>query len=160
MKTKISVALLALLFMMSCGSGEQGKEEKPESNKMVLKAYNNMYVVVYGDTAVIADQPDVAKAEVFEKIDQGNGKWAIKTSKGKFLTDEAGKDHFVLAAKNQVEGANEQFDIVPAVDGDESQFYLKASTGKAISTDLYLGNKLIANRDNASTWETFIVEPK
>jgi len=158
MKTKISIALISLLFMMACGTSEKAKEEKPESNKMVLKAYNNMYVAVYGDTAVAANQSDETKAEVFEKIDQGNGKWALKTSKGKFLTDEAGKDHFVLATKTQV-GATEQFEIVP-VDGNDSQIFLKANTGKTVSADLYLGHKLIANRDNSSTWETFTVEPK
>jgi hypothetical protein len=158
MKTKISIALISLLFMMACGTSEQAKEEKPESNKMILKAYNNMYVAVYGDTAVAANQSDAAKAEVFEKIDQGNGKWALKTSTGKFLTDEAGKDHLVLATKTQV-GATEQFEIIEANNSD-SQIFLKANTGKTISTDLYLGNKLIANRDAASTWETFTVEPK
>jgi hypothetical protein len=158
MKTKISIALISLLFMMACGTSEQAKEEKPESNKMILKAYNNMYVVVCGDTAVAAIQSDAAKAEVFEKIDQGNGKWALKTSTGKFLTDEAGKDHLLLATKTQV-GATEQFEIVEANNSD-SQIFLKANTGKTISTDLYIGNKLIANRDNSSTWETFTVEPK
>ncbi|HTA61962.1 MAG TPA: hypothetical protein VK835_05880 [Bacteroidia bacterium] len=156
MKTKISVVFISLLFLMSCGSSEQPKNETPESNKMILKAYNNMYVVVYGDTAVTANQPDAAKAEVFEKIDQGNGKWALKTSSGKFLTDEASKDHFVLATKTQV-GATEQFEIINL---ENSQINIKASTGKAISADLYLGHKLIANRDQASGWETFTAEPK
>jgi hypothetical protein len=157
MKFKISVALVSLLFMMACGTSDQAKEET-ESEKIVLKAYNNMYVVVSGDTAVIANQPDAAKAEVFEKIDQGNGKWAFKTSAGKFLTDEAGKDHFVLATKTSV-GATEQFEFVP-MDANDTQFFIKASTGKTVSCDLYQGNKLIANRDNASTWETFTVESK
>ena len=160
MKTKISIALISLLFMMACGTSEQAKEaEKAESTKIILKAYNNMYVAVYGDTAVAANQSDEAKAEIFEKIDQGNGKWALKTSTGKFLTDEAGKDHLVLATKTQI-GATEQFEIVPTDANNDSQIFLKANTGKTISTDLYLGNKLIANRDAASTWETFTVEPK
>jgi hypothetical protein len=160
MKTKISIAFISLLFLMACGSGEQSKDgETSGSNKMILKAYNNMYVVVYGDTAVTADQPDATKAEVFEKIDQGNGKWALRTSTGKFLTDEAAKDHFVLGSKNQV-GDTEQFEIVMADINNPSQIYLKAATGKIISTDLYQRNKLIANRDNASTWETFTAEPK
>ena len=84
MKTKISTALISLLLIMACQTATKTKDEEVGvSEKIVLLAYNNMYVVVKGDTAVVANQPDAEKAEVFEKIDQGNGKWVLKTSTGK-----------------------------------------------------------------------------
>ena len=162
MKTKISIALISLLFMMACGTSEEAKEEKPEkpeTNKMRLKAFNNMYFVVIGDTAVVANQSDSAKAEVFERIDQGNGKWALKTSTGKFLTDDAEKKHLVLANKTQV-GPAEQFEIVKLEEGEGSQINLKAATGKTVCANLYLGYQMIADCDKPSTWEVLTVEYK
>jgi hypothetical protein len=153
MKTKISIVLISVLFMMACGTSEQQEAPKQESNKMVLKAYNNMYVIIVGDTALIANQPDSTKAEVFEKIDQGNGKWALKTSGGKFITDDGTK---LVANRTEVQ-AWELFEIIP-VEG--SQINLKSYTGKIVCVDGGMGARLFSNRDQASTWETLTVEPR
>ena len=162
MKTKINIAVISLLFMMACGTSDQAKEEseeKPETNKMRLKAFNNMYFVVMGDTAVIANQPDSVKAEIFERIDQGNGKWALKTSTGKFLTDDAEKKHLVLASKTQV-GTTEQFEIVKLERGEGSQINLKAASGKTVCANVYIGYQMIADCEKPSTWEVLTVEYK
>ena|ERR1700740_1432191 len=156
MKTKIGIALLPLLFMMACGTAEQSKEaEKVESNKIILKGYNDKYVTIVGDTALVASQPDAAKAEVFEKIDQGNGKWALKTSGDKFITDDGGK----LVANRTAVGAWEEFEIIP-LGNNNSQINLKSYTGKIVCVDGGMGDRLFSNRDQASTWETITVESK
>ncbi|HXU26875.1 MAG TPA: hypothetical protein VN698_06550 [Bacteroidia bacterium] len=158
MKTKISVAIISLLFMIACssGSGEQSTEaEKPVSNKMILKAYNDKYVVMSGDSALVANETDAAKAEVFEKIDQGNGKWALKTSAGKFVSDDAGK----LFANRAAVGAWEEFEIIPASD-TEAKINLKSHTGKLVCVDGGMNDVLFASRDQAGAWETLTVEPK
>ena len=125
---------------------------------MIIKAFNDKYVTIVGDTALVANEPDAAKAEVFEKIDQGNGKWALKTSGGKFVTDDDSKGHALVANRTAV-GGWEEFEIIPSKDND-SQFNLKSYTGKIVCCDGGTGDRLFSNRDNASTWETFTIESK
>jgi hypothetical protein len=160
MKTKISAVLISLLFIMSCGTEEQPKDgasaENAKGNKIVLKASNNMYVISSGDTALLAVQPDAAKAEVFEKIDQGNGKYALKASTGKFVTDDRTKKN-VLSANRDAVGEWEQFEIITLEGG---KINLKSSAGKIVCGDQGSGGILVANRDQASEWETFTAEPK
>ena len=157
MKTKISIAIISILCMFSCGTAEQPKEaEVPQSNKMILKASNNMYVAMAGDSTLMANQPDVAKAEVFEKITQENGKVALKTSFGKFVSDDRNGGNKLFANRN---AANEweQFEIITL---DGGKINLKSSAGKIVCGDQSLGGLLVANRNQASDWETFTADPK
>jgi hypothetical protein len=158
MKTKISIALISLLFMMACGTAEQPKEgeQQPGSNKIILKAYNNMYVVLNGDSELVANEVDVTKAAIFEKIDQGNGKWALKSPTGRFVSDDKGRWNYLVANRTSV-GGWEQFDII---EGADSKTNIKTSAGKIVSADGGNGFKLVGNRDNAGEWEAFTIEPK
>src|ERR1700756_851826 len=112
MKTKISIALISLLFMMACGTAEQPKEgeQAVDNSKIILKAYNDMYVVLNSDSVLVASEADATKAAVFEKIDQGNGKWALKSAAGRFVSDDRGKQNYLIANRTAV-GEWEQFDI-------------------------------------------------
>ena len=145
MKTKISLALISILFLMACGAPEQ---------KIILKAYNNMYVAAVGDTALIANQPDAAKAQVFIKVDLGEEKWALKTAEGKFVTDDAAKNNFLVINKTEVGDAGR----LEIVEVDDTKINIITFNGKAVCADEGLGHRLVANRDVPSTWETFAVE--
>lgn len=123
---------------------------------MALKASNNMYVAINADSLLVADQPDASKAEVFEKVDQGNGKLALKTSKGKFVSDDRGRNNN-LVANRVVASEWEQFEIIAL---GESKVNLKSSTGKMVCADIDMKGVLFANRDQASGWETFILEER
>ncbi len=160
MKTKIAAVLISLLFLISCGTEEQPKEGAPaentNSNKMILKASNNMYVAISADSTLSANQSDATKAEVFEKVDQGNGKWGLKLSNGKFVCDERMKANVMVVNRDAV-GEWEQFEIVTLEGG---KINLKSSAGKFVCGDQSVGGRLIANRDQAGEWETFTAEPK
>jgi len=151
MKTKISLAIISFMLLISACS-----EDKSKSMKMTLQASNNMYVVINKDSMLVANEPDAAKAEVFEKVKQPNGKWAIKTSKGKFITDERGKGNNIYANRN-IAYDWESFEIIRT---EPAKINLKASSGKFICADQAVGNILVANRDAAGDWETFTVEKK
>jgi len=151
MKTKISSAIILFMLLVTACS-----EDKSKSLKMTLQASNNMYIIVNKDSTLTATEPDAAKAEVFEKVKQPNGKWAIKTSKGKFITDERGKGNIINANRNS---AND-WELFEIVRTEPSKINLKASSGKFICADQAGGNKLTANRDGAGDWETFTIEKK
>ncbi|MEO8760249.1 MAG: hypothetical protein ABI388_03890 [Bacteroidia bacterium] len=151
MKTKISLAIISLILLISACS-----EDKSKSLKITLQASNNMYVVINKDSALVATEPDAAKAEIFEKVRQPNGKWAIKTSKGKFITDDRNKGN-IIRANRDVAYDWELFEIIRT---EPLRINLKASSGKFISADRDKESVLIANRDAAGDWETFTIEKK
>jgi hypothetical protein len=163
MKTKISAAVIALFFLMGCGSSEQPKQEEqkqPEAAvqnlKFIIKASNSQYVVMGPDSILVASEPIPTKALVFEKIDLENGKIGLRVPFGKYVCDDRGKEYYIYANKEHCSDW-EMFEIVAV---DQWTFHLKSSTGKYVSADQSLGNKLIANRDKPSSWETFRMEEK
>jgi hypothetical protein len=156
MKTKISLATLSLLFIIACNSEGIKQNQELQSTKMILKASNNMYVTINADSTLLANESDAAKAVVLEKVDQGNGKWALKASNGKFISDDRGKNNILFANRAAI-GEWEQFEIIST---EGSKINLKSSAGKIVSADQGAGNLLLANRDQAGEWETFTVEPK
>jgi hypothetical protein len=148
MKIKISTPLIALLiFVSSCLN---------ESKKMTLQASNNMYVVLDKDSALVANEPNASKAEIFERVRLGNGKCALKTSKGKFVSHDRVKENRLFGNRNNAYEW-ETFEIIRV---DPTKINLKSSTGKMVCTDQAKGNVLIADRDYAGDWETFTVEKK
>ena len=151
MKIKISLAIISLVLLITACS-----EDKSKSMKMTLQASNNLFVVINKDSALVANEPDAAKAEVFEKVKQPNGKWAIKTSKGKFITDDRSKGNIIYANR----AAAYDWELFEIVRTEPSKINLKASSGKFISADYDKGSILTANRDAAADWETFTIEKK
>lgn len=155
MKVKILQAISLLLIMMSCDS--EGIEYQPKPSnilKIIIKASGNMYVALASDSTLVANQPDSTKAEVFEKIDQKNGKCALKSSAGKFVSDYRTQNN-KLAAKGSYIGEWELFEIIKAGEGIAN---LKSSAGKIICSDPHLGGALFANRNEAKEWETFTIK--
>lgn len=162
---KISGAIL-ILFLMACGSNTNQTTFAPEpapavatagqGQKFLLKAANSMYVVIAPDSGLVASQPDPTKAEVFEKIDLGNGKSALKASNGKFVSDNRNKNSKVDAFRDKAQGW-EEFEIIAL---NPTAVNIKTSAGKYVCADLGGGNVLIANRDKAGQWETFFIENK
>ena len=150
MKTKIFAAVI-VLFVMACGS-----QKKADSTKMILKASTNMYVVVSSDSTLVANEPDAAKAMVFEKVKLPNGKWNLKTSKGRFIVDDRSSGNKLYANRGTA-GEWEEFEIIRT---GESKINLKSSAGKVVCADQSMGNVLIANREQMGEWETFTFEPK
>jgi hypothetical protein len=162
MKTKIGAAIIGLLFLMACGSDkpkteEQTQDQTAASTKFALKATNMMYLVIGPDSVLVANQADPTKAEVFEKVDMGNGKCALKAaSNGKFVSSDLGHNYVVDVIRDAASGW-ETFEIIAL---DPTTINIKDSNGKFISADLGADSRLSANRDQASTWETFYLEPR
>jgi hypothetical protein len=169
---KQSIApIIILFFLIACGSGQKqdqiifapepivpnAKLEKVNiAEKFIIKASNNMYLCISPDSTLIANQSDPIKAEVFKKVDLENGKIAIKTSGGKFISDNRNNNSILDAIRNQALGW-EAFEIIAA---DPQGVNIKSSGGKYVCADQGKGNILYANRDKAGAWETFIFEPK
>ena len=146
-KTKISIVILTL-FMVAC--------HPAKNNYMLLKASNNMYIVMGADSVLIANEPDASKAEVFEEVCDENGKAALKTSKGKFVSDDRGRGNLLVANRNAI-GEWEQFEILKVSD---ERVTIKSSANKYVCADMGNKNVLFANRDQAGEWEAFALEKK
>lgn len=150
MKIRISIIIL-LLFTMACMPNKNN-----DSSKMILKASNNMYVVLNTDLTLIANQPDASKAEIFEEICSEKGTAALKTSKGMFVSADRDRDNWLIANRT-IAAEWEQFEIIK---DDDENVTLKSSTGKFVTADQNIGGLLIANRDQVGTWEKFTLEKK
>jgi len=150
MKAKIYYVLLCV-FLMACGASEQ-----KQAAKIVIKSFNNQYVSLNADQMLVADQPDVSKAETFEKIDLGNNKIALKATNGKFVCADQSKFSFLYADRDK-NGEWETFEITVS---ENTKTYLKASNGQYISTDQSQKGSLVANRADSQDWEAFIIEQR
>jgi hypothetical protein len=168
---RITARILILFLVTACGSGQEQDhiifapepvvpnaklERMALPEKFIIKASNNMYLSISSDSTLIANQPDPAKAEVFKKVDLENGKVAIKTSGGKFISDNRNSSSKLDAIRDQALGW-ETFEVIAA---DPQGVNVKSSGGKYICADQGKGNVLYANRDKAGAWETFILESK
>ncbi|MGQ0826825.1 MAG: fascin domain-containing protein [Bacteroidota bacterium] len=147
MKTKIYYVLLSV-FLIACGS-----QSKPTA-KIILKSFNNQYVSLNADQMLVANQINANKAEVFEKIDLGNNKIALKAANGKFVCADQSKYSF-LYANRSAKGEWETFEINIL---DSTKLYLKASNGQYVSTDQSQEGALVASSENAKDWEVFTIE--
>jgi major membrane immunogen (membrane-anchored lipoprotein) len=162
MKTKISAAILGIVFLAACGSSDTSKDQATDaaavgaSEKFSIKASNMQYLSVGANGVLIANQTDPTKAEVFEKISLGNGKYNLKVSNGKFVCDDRAKSDSVFADKTNASDW-EQFEVINI---DATKINIKSSTGKYLSADLGSGAFVAAKQDKASDWETFIIEKK
>lgn len=157
---RTGAAIVALLFLMACGTDKSGKDDQDTTtassgDKFILKAANMMYLAVQPDSTLKANQPDPTKAEVFEKVDLGNGKSALKTSKGTYLSDDRGKNSVVDLESRPADW--ESFEIIAL---DPTKINIKTSASKYMSTDLANGAILKANSSKASDWEIFTIEAK
>lgn len=165
MKKILSGAIL-LLCLIGCSNSNETKfaQEPGQTNinttgqteRFIIKASNNMYLVVSPDSLLVANQPNAANAEVFEKVNLGNGKTALKTSKGKFMSDNRSKNSKVDAIRDKAQSW-EMFEIIAL---DQTKVNIKSSQGKFVCADQSQGNFLIANRNKAGEWETFTLENK
>jgi hypothetical protein len=160
MKTKIC-SVLFLLFLMSCSPSDKSTavEEKPtttDDSKFIIKASNQQYLTIAQDSILIANQPDPTKAEVFEKVDQGNGKIALMASTGKYVCADRSRNASMIVNRNYA-GEWETFEIIYL---DKTKINLKASNGKFVSADRSAGNLVNATRDAAGDWETFNIQAK
>jgi len=161
MKTKIGAAVIALLFLMACGSDQPKQEEQnttaetqPSGNKFILKAANMMYIAVQPDSTLKASQPDPTKADVFERVDLGDGKTALKTANGRYVTDNrAGSSELRGFCEHASDW--EQFEIIAL---DQAKVNIKASSGKYVSADLGKDGIINASSEHASDWEAFTLE--
>jgi hypothetical protein len=159
MKTKLS-AIIILFFLMACDSGEntsqgekQAEEAKQPEMKFILKASNNNFVALTADFALVANQTEAGKAEVFEKIDLGGGKCSFKASNGKFITDDRSKNSQMFANRD----ANGEWETFEVVNLDSSSVNIKTSAGKFVSCDQSKNDIFYADRDQANDWEKFVL---
>ena len=158
MKIKIFLAILLLSIMAACDSEGITYEPPPSSNtipKIIIKASNNMYIALNSDSVLVANQPDSTKAEEFEKIGIENGKCALKSSTGKFVSDDRSKNNKLIAIGPYI-GEWELFEIIKV---NEVTVNFKSSTGKFVCVDLYKGGILLSNQNEAKEWETFTIKP-
>lgn len=147
MKFKITTGIF-LIFLMACGTVDK-------SAKFSLKASNNMYLAIDTNSMLVANQPDSSKAEIFEKTDQGNGKWTLKTSAGKFVTDNRNGPSNLFAILNWA-GEWEMFEIISL---DETKINIKSSRGKFVYVHSP-ENMLYANSDAVGDFGTFTIKTK
>jgi hypothetical protein len=157
MKNKFS-AIVVLLFLMACGSDDNSGQTEPQAEaakepgmKFILKASNGNYVTIAPNFTMIANQPESGSADVFEKIDLGNGKSAIKAPNGKFVSDDRSQNSLLFANRDQ-NGEWETFEIINL---DELSVNLKTSAGAFVSGDRSKGDTLYGNRPEAGEWEKF-----
>lgn len=160
MKIKFGIIVFSI-FLMACGSSEQKTDaaagsETAANEKFIIKASNMQYLALGPNNVLIANQADPTKAEVFEKIDIGGGKYNLRASNGKFMCDDRAKSDSVFADKEKASDW-EQFEIV-ALEG--AKVNLKSSTGKYVTADLGLGGVIVSVHDQASDWELFELEKK
>jgi hypothetical protein len=164
MKTKISAGIIALLFLMACGSSDSNQttfSQEPsktevKNEKFIIKASNSMYLSMSPDSLLFANQPDPTKAEIFEKVDLGNGKMGLKTAKGKFVSDNRSNESKIDVIRDQASGW-EEFEIIAL---DQSSVNIRSSQGKYLCADQSKNNILIADREKPGAWETFVFEQK
>jgi hypothetical protein len=157
MKTKLS-AIVVLFFLMACGSGDTtspaekpAEEVKPQAMKFILKGSDGNYVTIAPDFALVANQAESEKAEVFEKVDVGNGKCSIKASNGKFVSDDRSKYSQLFANRDQ-NGEWETFEIIAL---DQQFVNIKTSAGKFVSCDRSKNSIFYGDRPEAGDWEKF-----
>ncbi|HEX8515130.1 MAG TPA: hypothetical protein VF868_02945 [Bacteroidia bacterium] len=163
MRTNIFLAAITTLVLSSCGSSERQADEQKDSvssihsdSKFIIKASNMMYLTINPDSSLVANQPDPTKAEVFQRVDLGNGKVAIKASTGRFLSNNLSKNSTVDVIREKPSGW-EEFEVIAL---DPISVNIRSFDGKYVSADIGSDGKVTANRDAASTWETFSLEPK
>lgn len=134
-------------------SGKHNKMVSPtpeDLHKFIIKADDGNYITLTQDFHLVANQPDSSKAEVFEKVDLGNGLIAIKASNGKFVCDER-NENSGLIANREVAQNWETFRII----GNLKSLNIQSSTGMFVCADHGSNNMVIANKPKASSWETF-----
>jgi hypothetical protein len=127
-----------------------------QSLKFAIKAYNNMYLSITKDSRIRADQPDSAKAEIFEVVLMREGHRAFRTSQGKFFCANHPQGSKVYANSDNAWGW-ELFEIY-SVDG--TRVNIKSLNGKFVCADKGNNNLLVADRAEAKDWETFVLEPR
>lgn len=123
-----------------------------QQQKFIIQAHNQNYVSVAPDEMLVANQTDRTKAEVFEKFDQEDGHWAIKTSAGKYICEDRSKKTGFLYANRGGIGDWEKFEILYVGD---YKIRIRASSGKLVCGYSPSGDTLTANRDQGGDWETF-----
>jgi len=128
---------------------------KDKSEKFVIKASDNKYISLdLNNFTLVANQDDKAHAEVFEKVITPEGKTTIRTSKGKYVSADLGKENKLIADREKPSDW-EYFEFVPA---DQGTVHIKSFNGKYICSDQSKGNVLYADKDHAREWETFKLE--
>lgn len=68
--------------------------------RFILKASNNKFLSITKDSVIAANAAEKSGAELFEAIDMGNGKIALKTTQGKFLCADRNKGSQLMANRN------------------------------------------------------------
>ncbi|MCE3277834.1 MAG: Fascin domain [Bacteroidetes bacterium] len=156
MKTKISAAVIALFFLMACGSSEPKQEaaqnvEEDVNVKFILKASNMMFIKMDKDSVLIANEPISTNAQVFEIVDLNNGRCALKVAPGKYVVDDRKKEN-KLFGNSPNTWDWESFEIIAL---DQTKVNIKASSGMFVCADQTAGSFLKADRAGAGDWETF-----
>jgi len=160
MKTKAGLLAIMVLFLTACGSSEQKPEEQTvvakQAEKFILKAFNNNYVTVAADFSLVANEPDQAKATMFEKVDKGNGTYGMKTAAAKFVCDDRAKSSQLFADRAE-SGDWETFEIISL---DQTSVNIKTTAGRFVCCDPGKNNILYGDRVEAGEWEKFSLEQR
>lgn len=166
------IAALAAAVLVSCSSElprgdeaavEPGNPARTGLPTLALRASNGMYVSCAqtpdssGQIILVANQPAIGPAEVFQPWYDDNGNMGLKAANGKFITADRGHGGIVLADRDYV-GEWESFALI---DAGQGRFILKNSNGKFVSADFGLpGSRrgmLVADRETLSDQERFTV---
>lgn len=145
--------LPVLLSVVIAGCSVNKKNE----DVVGIKAFNNLYVTVPGDTnglKLIASKKEVGDWEKFILIHSTDGKTvSLKANSNCFVCANYVGGSFLTADKRNASS----WETFTFEDLGNNQIAIKTSNGLYVSADQKLGGLLIANRDKPSDWEKFTI---
>ncbi|MBI5218445.1 MAG: hypothetical protein HY958_05895 [Bacteroidia bacterium] len=121
---------------------------------IAIKAFNNQYVTVPGDTScikLVANRPDVGEWETFTISHLEGNTITIKANTNCYVCANYVAGDFLTADKRNAS----TWETFTLKDLGNNQVAIKASNGKYVSADQNLGYLLIANKEKAGEWEKF-----
>ena len=154
-----------------------------ESGRIGLKTDGEFFMTAEdGDSGLlIADRQGLGEWELFTPVETNEGRFALQAHTGMFVVAECGGGTLLSANRTEA-GAWESFlielasaappqdnqtnppangDNPPALDGElfqmNRQLHIQAANGQYLSAEEGGGSIVIANRNQASEWETFTI---
>ena len=156
---RLIVMLLAVVFFVSC-SGPAGQDETTDLEikgikNISMQAFSGQYVCcdLGMNGQLIANRDSAGLWETFRLHEMATGEIAFQAVNNKFVTYDPDNDLLIANSDSIIDRA--VFLMIPIKD---DQYCFKAYNGKYVCGDLSIERKLVANRNEAKDWETFIVK--
>lgn len=117
--------------------------------RFILKTSENKFLSINKDSVVAANATEKSDAEIFEAIEMGNGKIALKTIKGKFVCADRNQRNEIVANRNSAfEWETFEVKIV-----NNNKIILKSSNGSFVGLPDNKTNIISANSQKGELFE-------